>query len=350
MKRLSLFLVTVLIGLSGCIKPDNSNDPASPAGKSGLFIINSGTWNYGNATLSFYDPDEGTVEDEVFWRNNDSKLGDVAHSMTIHGNDGWIVVNNSKVIYCIGLDDFKLKGKVTGFTSPRYIYFVSDKKAYVTELYDNRIAIVDPSSYSITGYVTVDGMDAATGSTEQILAYGDILLINCWSYQKSVIKVDPSTDKVVARLETGIQPCSIALDANNKLWVLTDGGGWDGNPIGYEAPTLSRVNPDTFETELTLSFPLGSFPSRLQTDASGKNLYFLNGGVCRMSVSATALPAEPIIPGYYYSMTVSPYDSDIYVGDPIDYVQNGKVYRYGQDAKEKDSFSVGIIPENYCWM
>ena len=35
-------------------------------------------FQYGNATLSYYDPETRTVENEVFHRANAFKLGDVA--------------------------------------------------------------------------------------------------------------------------------------------------------------------------------------------------------------------------------------------------------------------------------
>lgn len=40
---------------------------------------------------------------------------------------------------------------------------------YVTSLYDNRITIVDPSTYSVTGHIEIPDMNAATGSTEQLI-------------------------------------------------------------------------------------------------------------------------------------------------------------------------------------
>ena len=100
------------------------------------------------------------------------KLGDVAQSMTIHGDKGWIVVNNSHVIFAIDTKTFKETGRIENLTSPRYIHFVSDTKAYVTQLWDNRIFIVDPRRYEIIGYINVPDMDMQTGSTEYMVQVG----------------------------------------------------------------------------------------------------------------------------------------------------------------------------------
>ncbi|MDE6070728.1 MAG: YncE family protein, partial [Alistipes sp.] len=42
----------------------------------GLFIANEGNFMYGNASLSYYDPERKHVENEVFARANAQKLGD----------------------------------------------------------------------------------------------------------------------------------------------------------------------------------------------------------------------------------------------------------------------------------
>ena len=112
----------------------------------GLFITNEGNFMYGNASLSYYNPEMKHVENEVFARANGMKLGDVAQSMVIHKGVGWIVVNNSGVIFAIDPNTFKEIGRITGFTSPRYIHFLSDEKAYVTQIWDPRIYIVNPKT------------------------------------------------------------------------------------------------------------------------------------------------------------------------------------------------------------
>ena len=110
----------------------------------GLFICNEGNFQYGNATLSYYDPETKSVQNEIFYRSNAMKLGDVAQSMTIRNGVGWVVVNNSHVVFAIDIDTFKEVGRITNLTSPRYIHFISDEKAYITQIWDNRIFIVNP--------------------------------------------------------------------------------------------------------------------------------------------------------------------------------------------------------------
>lgn len=195
----------------------------------GLFITNEGNFMYGNASLSYYDPVNRHVENEVFVRANGMLLGDVAQSMVIRNGIGWIVVNNSGVIFAIDINTFKEVGRITGFTSPRYIHFLSDEKAYVTQIWDPRIYIINPKEYRITGYIETD-MNFETGSTEQMVQYDKYVFTNCWSYQNRILVIDTETDTVCDHITVGIQPTSLVMDKYNKIWTVTD-GGYRGKPL-----------------------------------------------------------------------------------------------------------------------
>lgn len=99
------------------------------ASGTGLFITNEGMFQYGNATLSYYDPETKSVENEVFYRANAMKLGDVAQSMTIRDGVGWIVVNNSHVIFAIDINTFKEVGRITNLASPALYPFRLRRKS-----------------------------------------------------------------------------------------------------------------------------------------------------------------------------------------------------------------------------
>ena len=319
----------------------------------GLFICNEGNFQYGNATLSYYDPETMTVQNEIFYRANAMKLGDVCQSMIIRDGIGWVVVNNSHVVFAIDINTFKEVGRITNLTSPRYIHFINDEKAYITQIWDNRIFIVNPKRYEITGYIEVPGMEMESGSTEQMVQYGKYVYVNCWSYQNRIIKIDTETDQIVDELVVGIQPTSLVMDCNNKLWTVTD-GGYEGSPYGHEAPSLYRINIDDgkFEIEKQFRFSFGDWPSEVQLDGTKDKIYWLNDDVWEMDVTADMVPVRPFLPyngTLYYGLTVCPRTGDVYIADAIDYVQQGMVYRYSKDRELIDSFYVGIIPGAFCW-
>lgn len=347
-----LWSVVASLFLSSCMKWDYSDAVEEfNASGSGLFITNEGNFQYGNATLSYYDPATKTVQNEVFFRANGMKLGDVAQSMCIHDNKGWVVVNNSHVIFAIDLNTFKEVGRIENLTSPRYIHFLSDEKAYVTQLWDNRIFIINPKKYEITGYIQVPDMTMESGSTEQMVQYGKYVYCNCWSYQNRIIKIDTETDQVVDELKVGIQPTSLVMDCNNKMWTVTD-GGYEGSPYGYEAPSLYRIDAETFSVEKQFRFRKGDSPSEMQLNGTRDTLYWIDRDVWRMPVAGEQLPVRPFLEyreTKYYGLTVDPANGDVYVADAVDYQQQGVVYRYTAKGEPVDEFHVGVAPGAFCW-
>lgn len=341
----------LLAGATACMEWDYGNQEQFSLPVHGLFITNEGNFQYGNASLSFYDPLEKSVENELFYRANAMKLGDVAQSMTIRDGIGWIVVNNSHVIFAIDIETGKEIGRITNLTSPRYIHFLSNEKAYVTQIWDNRIFIVNPSTFEITGYIPVPRMTMEQGSTEQMVQYGKYVFVNCWSYQNRILKIDTETDSVVDELVVGIQPTSLVLDKNNKIWSVTD-GGYEGSPYGYEAPSLYRIDAETFTIEKEFRFNFGDAPSEVQLNGTKDKIYWINDDIWEMDVTADVLPSNPFLDSrgtIYYGLTIDPASGDVYVADAIDYQQQGMILRYSSEGAELDKFYVGIIPGAFCW-
>ena len=353
MRILRPLLLYLILLPTACMEWDYGLEEDFNATGKGLFICNEGNFQYGNATLSYYDPESKSVQNEVFYRANAMKLGDVAQSMVIRDGIGWVVVNNSHVIFAIDIDTFKEVGRITNLTSPRYIHFLSDEKAYVTQIWDNRIFIVNPKRYEITGYIDIPNMTMESGSTDQMVQLGKYVYVNCWSYKNRILKIDTETDQVVDELTVGIQPTSLVMDCNNKLWTVTD-GGYAGSPYGHEAPSLYCINIDDgkFEVEKQFKFKFGDWPSEVQLNGSKDKIYWLNDDVWEMDVNADRVPVRPFLPyngTLYYGLTICPHTGDVYVADAIDYVQQGKVYRYSKDRVLLDEFYVGIIPGAFCW-
>ena len=351
--NISWVLLALLLLPASCMEweyglQEHFNTSNSPEG---LFICNEGNFQYGNATLSYYNPTTMEVENEVFYRANAMKLGDVAQSMVIRDGIGWVVVNNSHVVFAIDINTFKEVGRITNLTSPRYIHFLSDEKAYITQIWDNRIFIVNPKQYKITGYIEVPNMTMESGSTEQMVQYGKYVYVNCWSYQNRILKIDTETDKVVDELVVGIQPTSLVMDCNNKLWTVTD-GGYEGSPYGHEAPSLYRIDTETFTIEKQFRFKFGDWPSEVQLNGTKDKLYWLNDDVWMLDLTKENAQPEIFLPydgTLYYGLTICPHTGDVYIADAIDYVQQGMVYRYSKERKLVDSFYVGIIPGAFCW-
>lgn len=301
----------------------------------GIIIACEGNFCYGNATLSFYIPEQKHIENEVFIRANGINLGDVAQSVVLHDGHAYVVVNNSGVVYVIDPDTFEVQGTITGLTSPRDIHF-SDDKAYITDLYDPHIAVADLRTNRITHRIATNGHR----STEQMVQYGRWLFTNCWSYDDKILVIDTQTDTLVDSIQVGRQPSSLVLDRRNKLWTATDGGD------------LYRIDAATRTVEQIFNLGNESFTPQLALNGARDTLYYINGSVWRMPIDSDHLPVVPFLAEngtLYYGLTVDPVTSEVYVADAVDYVQPGTIYRFTPTGTEVDRFRVGVTPRAFCF-
>ncbi len=354
-----LFLI-FLLSLISCMKDDELWKKVPPqkvdVKYKGLFIINEGNFMYGNASLSYYDIENKKIYNNIFYNTNAIPLGDVAYSMQIRDSLAYIIINNSGKIYVININNFKLVGKITGLTSPRNIFFIDKSTAYVSDLYAKEITIINPQNFSITGEINVNNGNSEfyQHSTEQMIKYKNDIFVNCWSYDNKILIINSKTNSITDSISVTKQPNSMVLDKNNKLWVLSD-GGLQGSSFGHDTPALTMINPETHKIEKIIKFHNNDKPSELTINGSKDTIFFLNKDVYFMSITASKPeifiknPYGENYFGGFYGLTVDSTNSDIYVADAIDFVQNGTIYRYKSDKSPLDTFKVGIIPSNFCF-
>lgn len=314
----------------------------------GLFILNEGTFTYANSSLTFYDPEVDTVENNLFYRVNMAPLGDVGNSLMIDETGMYIVVNNSRYIYKVNPKNLKYKAKLGNLTSPRHIISINKNKAYVSDLGSTGLWIINPETMQKSGFIELGN------TTEKMLRVDDEVIVTNWSnfYQpntsnSTVQFVDVNTDELVGEVEVSAEPNSIVLDKNDNVWVLC-GGGY----MPPFEPALFCINPKTRQIMKRFDFQQGNYPSSLVIDNLKENIYFLNGGfesldLYKMSVDDETLPTTPFINSQthvFYNVAISPTDGDIYITDVKNYLQNGDVLRYTSEGEYVTSFEAGIVP------
>lgn len=347
-------MLVAATAFTSCSDDDEPDNPVIEMDEHGVFVVCEGNYGSSNASLTWANMEDNTYLNEVFRKANGVTLGSQAQSMTIHDDEGWVVVCDSHVIFKIDLDDYKEEGRITGLSMPRYMHFVSDTKAYVTLMNSTQIAVVNPETFTITGYIDLPDMYGA-GDAAMMVQDGKYVYVNCWSYQNKIVRINTDNDKVDASLVVGIQPKSMCMDKNKNLWIVTDGGGWEQNPAGYEAPALVKVDARNMKVTKKFELPLGANVGSIALNGAGDRLYWVCNDVYSMSVDSETLPEKPVIEAFpdnayrLYGLGVSPKTGHIFVADAKDYVQNGQVFEYDAEGKLLHSFETGICPRFFCW-
>ncbi|SHE33280.1 hypothetical protein SAMN05444274_10177 [Mariniphaga anaerophila] len=314
--------------------------------ENGIFIACEGNFMYGNGSLSFYHPGTKKVTNQLFYARNNAPLGDVVQSVVRRGNLLFIVVNNSGKVVVVDAKTVEFKGIITGLTSPRYIHFVSDEKAYISDLYADHITIFNPKTFEITGRVELNGH-----TSEQMVQVGKFVYVSHWVNGEHILVIDTERDELADAIKVPAQPKDLKVDKNGKIWALC-GGNYENSIVDEQPSALVRIDPETRTMEQIYRFSEGIFSSILEMNAARDTVFFLNNGVSKMAVDSRRLPESAFIPEgerLFYNLSVHPETDEIYISDAIDYTQNAVVYRFSPNATLTDSFKVGINPSCFLF-
>jgi len=345
---LPLVTLSFVLTFSACHK----DDPERTGGKysDGIFIVNEGIFQTGTGTISFIDRTNDSVSYDIFAAVNGRPLGNVTQSMAIFNGDAYIVVNNASKIEVVDETTFESRATITGLTSPRYFLGISKSKGYVTDWAGN-VAVIDLDANAVSKTITVKS------GPEQMLIHGqDVYVLNSggWSTDSTVSVINSATDEVLTTIQVKHRPTGIVADKNGKIWVICSGRGFNGWPqSGDSEGHLLRINPANNQIEFDYSFVSKSLhPEKLVVNKTGDKLFFLfDGGIYSFDVTGTTnIPVKLVSRNNLYALGYDNTDDYLYASDPLDYQQDGWVFRYrASDGNMVDSLRSGIIPGNYCF-
>jgi DNA-binding beta-propeller fold protein YncE len=334
-------LAVSLLIFSSCKKEEiKSIVVTTPDSGHTTLVINEGTFNWGNASLSAISTLNSSVENNIFEAKNGRPLGDVFQSIFPYKEELWLIVNNSQKIERINSKTFASLGAISNLQSPRYALQVSENKVYVSDLYANAVHIINPSTATKTGEISCPGW------TEEMILHNGLAWV-CNVRRNKLFAINVTTDQIVDSVEVGDSPTSIVKDKNGHIWALCEGN----LPPGETAGSIWKINPETGTEIIHFTLPSPTnHPKRLRINKEGNNLFYLNGGVYSLIIADTALMTSPIIAEngrLFYGLGIHPNDNSIWVSDAKDFVQNGKVYQFAESGSELKNYSVGIIPSGF---
>jgi YVTN family beta-propeller protein len=342
-----LILPFLLIAALSSCKPDDDNNTQG-AYETGVFITNEGPFGSGTGTVSFYNRTSGELSNNIFEVANNRPLGNIVHSIEVHNDKAYIVVNNAAKVEVVNVADFVSTGVIESLGTPRYFLGIDENTGYISD-WSSGIKVIDLDNNTISTTIATGGQ----GPEQMKLIGSEVFVANSGGYDKdsTVAVINTTTNAVSATFTPGHNPKALALDANGKLWILCNGILDWVNSANDTPGKLVRVNPATKAIELTLTFGSASdHPAGLVTNEAKTKLYYtLNGGVYEVGINATALPSSALINRSFYNIGIDPETDHLFGTDAKDFVQNGYVFRYSLSGSLVDSFQVGIIPGNFSF-
>ena len=334
MKLPSLTLLVFTVVFFSCKKdnPDPSDTIHISPGE-GVFLLHEGGFNQLNASLGFQDYSEEEPQLDLYRTVNGEPLGDVLQSMTIIGDDGYLVMNNSRSIEVIDLETISRKDRLSLSHAPRFLQPVSADQAYISTLFSPWLLIANLHPLAIA-----DSLYLGSWSEEMILVQDQIWVAA--SNHDQIYRIDPANHQVSDSITVGFGASHLAVDPDGRIWVMCI-----GNYIDIPA-SIHVVDPQTGASVKSMVFSQSDFPSKLQI--AGDYVYYLNGGLHRISTQAVDLSTTPFITGFtYYGYRIDPSDGRIWMADPVDFQQTGKIDVYAPDGSFVRSYASGIVPSDF---
>lgn len=327
-----LVLIISLFFFSACVK-----DQPQPAEAGSVMVNNSrrvlisceGNFGSGNSALSAYDLQSEVVVEDLYKTQNANTCGDVLQSVASSGQKYYLVMNNSaKILVCD--KDLKKLAEIRGLSSPRYFLPISNAKAYVSDLHDNGINIVDLNSNQRISKIPCSGW---TEGMQKI--YNKVFVCNVQT--KYLYVINSIVDEITDSLEVGFGAGSLVLDKEDKMWVLSSGKSGS-------ADKAQLVRFDPLDLKILQRIVLENNSAfNLRINGEKDQIYFLDEGVQTLSLNDQAVKRILDNVGHnYYGLGIEPSSGDLYLSDAHDYTQASTIYVFKSTGEKKKNFNVGI--------
>jgi len=322
------------LALASCKKDENTT--VTTENYKGFLVVNEGGFNKSNGTIGLYKPGSKVYLD-AFKSANNRPLGDIVQSMSLIDGKYYIAVNNSNKIEVVNQADFKAVASIN-VNSPRYILKVSASKAYVSNLYNNAVQILDLNTKTISGSVNINHWSEG------------MALMNGKAY------INANNDKVmVLNATSNALIDSIALSAGlsktvnagaDKLGVLCAGAlDWNNGSVIADAK-FYILSKDSNKVSLTVPLTGAGYGGSLVYNSTSNAFYFsLGGNVIKMITLAGVVSNFVTLPSTVsvYGLSINS-NGDLFVMDAGDFNSAGKVYVYNSIGVKQSEFSAGIAP------
>ena len=340
-------VLAFVVTMGGCQSNPAGPSGSTPGATTGVYVVNEGNYQRGNATLTFYIPDSNKAYQNVFALANGRDLGDTGNDIVIYGDKAYIVVNGSQKVEVISTADNKSVGtlQLPGQRSPYKIVILSDAKAYVTNLMDSSVTAFNPSTLQIV----FDRIKVGLNPQGIATANGKLYVCNSgFGSDNTVTVLNAGTGALIKTMVMSDSPSEVGVGPNSVVIVKCDGKS-DYTSSANDTPgSISVIDTDNDVIVAQAILPLATYghPGRMTVSSKGYGYFNGKTGIIRFSFTSSTLNVggTPFSTMQAYGLAIDDVTDRLYATDPKDYVQLGEVAIIDSKGIEMKRFTTGIIP------
>lgn len=325
------------------------NEPIEPTGayQNQIIVCNEGIYTQTSGTISSYNPSDKTVENDVFFAQNNRALGNVLQSVHTHNDKIYMVVNNANKVEVAQRNTLKELAQITGLQQPRYFLLINDNTAYISQWGANgltgSIAVVDLNQNTVIQTISL------YKGTEKMAAYkSQIWATHTGGYDadNKIAIINPNTHQLDTTLTVADCPHSLQVDAQDRIWVACRGKIVYSNYPDIDtalstAPALLCFDNKTLSHRI--DFAKNSPLTHLAIDDSRQYLFFSHNNQL-IKFNTQNLTPQTILAGSFYGLNVV--NNELYAARNAG-INPAVALRMNLNGVVVDSFVVGIFANGF---
>ncbi len=299
-----------------------------------VYIVNSN-----DETLSHYDTETEVLENHIL------QLGQYANQIVVHEDKAYVVNSGVHSIQVIDLETEATTGCIQcpNGSNPYWMTLHPDgNKAYVTGLFTNTVYVLDLINNVVSGSIPV-------GPTpEGMVLYNDKLFVMNSSYGSSagsITVIDINDDSFITQISVGNNPQFGAIDIMGRLHVVCTGNYGYGSPAVWGK--IYIVNTANYN-DITI-LDIGGSPTKIAIHPNG-TAYLADGfGIGYMaynSLDLSIIHSSSELWASGGSFIQIDENGTLYLGDSMDWINNGRLYIYSDSEELLHTLTVGVNPQD----
>ncbi len=345
-------LLSAILCLVSCEKPlptADTNTHVNPTATQRVLVLNEGAWGRNDASLTYIDNADGTLQNLWFASANGRGLGDVAQDIIIYGSRAYATVTFSNSLEVIDTATGSSNRIDLGDHTPRYIT-ATGGKLFVSCYRPHSVVRIDTATLAveatcILGSFNPEGIAAVDG---RLFVASSYVQTSNSSYRRDSLLyvVDPITMHIDTTLVVGLNP-QLVVAINDSLLAVTYNGDYSDGSDGTAIINANNLTVRQLDISLTGICAAGG-----QLYGYHRNGYGAESSATYHRISSATLSSTLIqLPiNNPYGMSVDPANGDIYLFSDGNYTANGDIHCFSADGTLRWQSEGGLLPKKAIFM